>query len=367
MNKGNRTQIIAFLIVSIIILFVPVFVGNAFLLNKFSRYLALGLATMALSLAWGHAGILNLGHATYLGIGAYSMAMHLKLKTTPIHTGADGLPDFMVWNNVKELPWFWDPFHSSAFTIIAGIGIPFLLASFLGWFMFRARISGVFVAIITLAMLVVLNLLFIDQQRFTGGFNGITDLEWLSIGSIEFDPYGKPFYFLTAGCLIVALFLTIIFTKSKTGLLLRAIRDEPERVRYFGYDVATYQIFAFAISAGLAGLAGMFYTMVLEFFSPTFMGVPLSLAMIIWCAVGGRESLLAATIGAILVNAVQGSLSETFLESWQLIIGGVFVLIVLLLPKGLVSIFNMFKRPVVAVKVSMQSPVTITEVSDDPA
>lgn len=367
MKSENKIQIIAFLFFSIAILLVPVFVENAYYLNKFSRYLALGLATMALSLAWGRAGILNLGHATYLGLGAYAMAMHLKLKTNPIHTGAGGLPDFMVWNNVKELPWFWEPFHSSTFTIIAGIGIPFFLASFLGWFMFRARISGVFVAIITLAMLVVCNLLFIDQQRFTGGFNGITDLEWLTIGGIVFDPYGKPFYFLAAGCLIVALVLTAIFNQSKTGLLLRAIRDEPERVRYFGYDVATYQILAFSISAGLAGLAGMIYTMVLEFFSPTFMGVPLSLALVIWCAVGGRESLLAAAIGAILVNAVQGSLSETFLESWQLIIGGLFVLVVLLLPKGLVSLFDMFKRPTVSAEMTVQSPAIVNEVKDEPA
>lgn len=338
MNTKSIWTLVGYLVFSVAILMVPLLIDDAFLLNRYSRYLALGLATMALSLAWGYTGILNLGHAAFFGLGAYCAAMYLKLKTVPIHTGTGGLPDFMVWNNVETLPWFWEPFHSGIFAFAAGIGIPFLLAVLMGWFMFGARITGVFVAIITLAMLVVINLLLIDQQRYTGGFNGITDLEWLMIGGMEFDPYSSEFYYLTAGVLIVCLLATFAFTKSKAGLVLQAIRNDPDRARFLGYDVSAYQTLAFAISAGIAGLAGMLYAMVLEFASPTFVGVSLSLSMVIWCAVGGRGSLLAATIGAIVVNAAQGGLSETFLETWQLILGGLFVLIVLFLPKGLVSI-----------------------------
>jgi len=207
-----------------------------------------------------------------------------------------------------------------------------------GWFTFRARIAGVFLAITTLALLVVINLLLIDQQRFTGGFNGITDLAWLKIGGVEFDPYSVEFYYLCAGTMVVCLFGAFAFTQTKAGLVLQAIRDDQDRVRFFGYDVSFYQIIAFAISAGIAGIAGMLYAMVLEFASPTFVGVALSLSMVIWCAVGGRASLVAAALGAILVNGVQGSLSEMFLDTWQLILGGFFVLIVLFLPKGMVGI-----------------------------
>ena len=345
-NTKSLQTLIVYLVFSVVILMVPLVIDDAYTLNKYSRYLALGLATMGLSLAWGYTGILNLGHAAFFGLGSYCMAMYLKLKTIPVHTGVGGLPDFMVWNNVEQLPWFWVPFHWSAFAILAGVCIPVLLAILLGWFIFRARIAGVFVAIITLAMLVVINLLLIDQQSYTGGFNGITDLGWLTIGGIEFDPYSKAFYFLTAGTFIVCLLGGLAFTHTKAGLILQAIRNDADRVRFLGYDVSAYQILAFAISAGIAGLAGMFYAMVLEFASPTFVGVSLSLSMVIWCAVGGRGSLLAASLGAIVVNAAQGSLSENFLETWQLILGGFFVLIVLFLPKGLIGIGDLIRwRP----------------------
>lgn len=319
---------------------VPSFVSDAFLLNKFARYLALGLAAAALALSWGYCGILNLGQGVSFGLGAYAMAMHLKLKTSPVHTGSAGLPDFMVWNNLDHLPWFWQPFHSGAFALAAVVLLPALVAALLGWFMFRARIAGVYVAIITLAMLAVTNLLFIDQQAYTGGLNGLTDLAWFEMGGVEFDPYSPAFYYLSAGSLAFFLLLGVVFTRSKAGLVLRAIRGGADRVLFFGYDVAAYQCLALSLSAGMAGVAGMLYAMVLEFASPTFMGVPLSLSMVIWAAVGGRGSLLGAAVGAILVNGTQGSLSETFLDSWQLILGALFILVVVFLPDGLAGLAN---------------------------
>ena len=337
MSKRTAIQIGAYGFVCIAILLVPSFVDDAFILNKYARYLVLGILAMALSLSWGYTGILNLGQATSFGLGSYCMAMSLKLKTVPVHTGSAGLPDFMVWNNVTELPWFWVPFHSLGFGLLAGIAVPVIVAAALGWFMFKGRITGVYVAIITLAWLVVVNLLIIDQQRFTGGFNGITDLAQLEILGFTFDAYDSSIFYLIGVCLMVSLFFALAVTKSKAGLILQAIRDHEDRVRYFGYDVANFKIFAFAVSAGIAGLAGMLYTIVMEFASPTFIGVPLSLSVVIWCAVGGRQSLLGAMLGAIIVTGMQGALSEleTFLETWTLIMGGIFVAVVLLMPKGL--------------------------------
>jgi len=338
----TTTQIAIYAAVCLVILAVPLVLDDAFLLNKYARYLVFGILAISLSLSWGYAGILNLGQAMTFGLGSYCMAMTLKLKTIPVHTGSDGLPDFMVWNNVTELPWFWEPFYSSVFGVIAGILVPVALAALLGWFVFKGRVTGVYAAIITLAAMVVVQLLIIDQQRFTGGFNGITDLAQFDVAGFAFDAYSSSSYYLVAACLTVTLFLALAITKSKTGLILQAIRDQEDRVRFFGYDVALYKIFVFSVSAGIAGLAGMLYTIVMEFASPTFLGVPLSLSVVIWVAVGGRQSLLGAMLGALIVTGVQGALSEseTFLETWTLVMGLLFVLVVLFLPKGIAGAFE---------------------------
>lgn len=341
-NRELRLKLLGYAVFCVAILVVPLFVDNAYLLNKFARYLVFGILSLALSLSWGYAGILNLGQAVSFGLGSYCMAMALKLRTIPIQTGAGGLPDFMVWNNVHTLPWFWVPFHSYAFAIFAGIAVPAAVAFLIGWFVFRARVSGVYVAIITLAMLVVINLLIIDQQRFTGGFNGITDLTTFSLFGIDFDAYSTATYYLAAITLTLCLFLGLAFVNSKTGLILQAIRDDENRVWYFGYDVAAYQNFVFCLSAAVAGFAGMLYTLVMEFASPTFLAVPISLSIVIWCAVGGRASLVGAALGAIVVTGVQGSLSEsqTFIDTWMLVMGALFIIVVLFLPNGLISLID---------------------------
>lgn len=342
MRGQTMLQIGGYGFVCVLILLVPSFIDDAFLLNRMSTYLVMGMVAMALSLSWGYAGILNLGQATSFGLGSYCMAMALKLRTVPVHTGAEGLPDFMVWNNVTELPWLWEPFYSLSFAIAAGLAVPVMFSMLLGWFIFKGRITGVYVAIITLAILVVVNLLIIDQQKYTGGFNGITDLAQLEIFGFEFDAYGRSSYYLIAICLTVSLFCALAVTKSKTGKILQAVRDHENRVRYFGYDVSNFQIFAFSVSAGIAGLAGMLYTIVMEFASPTFVGVHLSLSIVVWCAVGGRHSLVGAMIGAIIITGVQGSLSEVkvLLQSWTLIMGFIFVMVVLLLPQGFAGAFK---------------------------
>lgn len=340
MTRRTSLQVAVYAVVCAAILLLPSVLGNDYLLNRAARYLVLGILAMSLSLSWGYAGILNLGQALSFGIGSYCMAMTLKLRTVPVQTGAGGLPDFMAWNNVETLPWLWVPFHSTAFALAAGVVAPALLAALLGWFMFKGRVTGVYVAIITLAVLVVGNLLVIDFQAYTGGFNGLTDLAQLKLFGIVFDTYSRSTYYLVAGCLTACLFAALAITKSKAGLILQAIRDQENRVRYFGYDVAHYKIFAFCASAAIAGIAGMLYTVVMEFASPTFMGVSLSLSVVIWCAVGGRASLLGAMLGAIVITGMQDALSEqkAFLETWTLIMGAIFVLVVLFLPTGLAGL-----------------------------
>lgn len=343
---NGRLQIAAYAAVCLLIFLVPLGIDDDFLLNRIARYLVLGMVAMALALSWGYAGILNLGQALSFGLGSYCMAMALKLRTVPVHTGSEGLPDFMVWNNVERLPLAWVPFQSMTFAIIAGILVPVLIAALLGWFMFRGRVTGVFVAIITLAALVVGNLLIIDLQSYTGGFNGITDLAQLELFGLEFDAYSASTYYLVATCLTVSLFACLAVTRSKAGLIFQAIRDDERRVRFFGYDVAAFKILAMSVSAAVAGLAGMLYTVVMEFASPTFLDVPLSLSIVIWCAVGGRQSLVGALIGAILIAGMQGALSESeaFLDSWTLVMGVTFVLVVLFLPNGLAGLVTLIRN-----------------------
>ena len=344
MNRSLKYDLIALLIFSVVIAFgFPALLGyDAFELNTYSRYLSLGIVAMALALSWGTAGLLNLGQAATFGIGAYAMAMHLKLKAS------DGLPDFMAWNNVESLPWFWVPFHSLTFTLLAGLLVPAFVGGLIAAFMFRARISGVFVAVITLAFLVAFQLLIIEQQGLTGGKNGITGLAPLGLFGWTVDIYSASFYYLVAGCLIASLLVCLYIVHSKFGLILRAICEDADRTRFFGYNVASYETMAFCISAAFAGLSGMLYALVLEFASPTYMSVSLSLAIVIWCAVGGRNSVIAAAIGAIIVNILEGQLSDVFVEGWHLILGATFVLVVLFMPRGLhgvvVGLSGMLKR-----------------------
>ena len=348
MNKKLfKNDFVIYGVVCFALLFVPALLGeDPFYINKSSTYICLGLLAVSLSLSWGYTGILNLGNAVFFGLGSYCMAMSLKLKTDAVHTGSGGLPDFMVWNNVETLPWFWEPFYSLTFGVLAGIFIPVLLAIILGFFIFRGRIAGVYVAIITLAVMLVVYLLIMDQQRYTGGFNGITDLVMLKVGGLEFDAYGSTAYYLIVCIMTIVIFLSLLITKSRAGLIFQAIRDDENRVRFLGYSVGTYKTAAMCLSAAIAGIAGMLYTIVMEFASPTFLAVPLSLSIVIWCAVGGRQSLMGSFLGAIVITAGQGFLSETetFLHTWTLIMGLVFVLTVLFLPKGLAGAFEKYLK-----------------------
>lgn len=337
MNTRLSYDMIGLTVFAAAILFaVPAFFGyDAFELNTFSRYLSLAIVSMALALSWGTAGLLNLGQAATFGMGSYAMAMHLKLKAS-----GERLPDFMGWNNVETLPLLWVPFHSLMFTLLAGLLIPAAVGGLIAIFMFRARIAGVFIAVITLAFLVAFQLLVIDQQGFTGGQNGLTGLAPLNLFGWIVDIYSVSFYYLVAGCLIAALIFGLYLTHSKFGLILRAIREDPDRTRYFGYNVANYQTVIFCISAGLAGLSGMLYALVLEFASPTYMSLSFSLAIVIWCAVGGRESVLAAAIGAILVNLAEGRLSDVFVEGWNMMLGVMFLLVVMFMPRGIYGVIT---------------------------
>ncbi|MFT4278526.1 MAG: urea ABC transporter permease subunit UrtC [Rhodopseudomonas sp.] len=327
-------------------------VMDSFWLNRVAKYLVYGMLGIAVALSWGYAGILNLGQGLFFGAGAYMLAMSLKLaSTTSLQQGSDKpVPDFMMWNAepgaptelccINKASFLWLPFQSQWFGVLMGLVVPMAIAGVIGTIVFRKRISGVFVSIITLAVVLLVRLVVIDAQPITNGFNGLTDLGWLNVGGFEFDPYIVQTYYLVAISLAVVLIGTRLLVETRAGLILQAIRDDENRVRYLGFDVPTYQTFFFAVSALIAGFAGMLYVVVSEFASPTFLDLQFSITMVVWAAVGGRASILGACLGAILINTISATVSETagFAEGWKVVIGLVFVLVVLYLPRGLAGI-----------------------------
>lgn len=334
------------LFILIVLVLPPLLVADPFWLNRLSLYLVFGILALSMCLCWGYCGILSLGHGAFFGIGAYCMAMSLKLLSPD--SLAQGtpfpLPDFMVWNTppgqALKLPLLWVPFQNQWFGLLAALLVPTLFAAIVGWFVFNGGVSGVFISIITLSIVVILNLLLIDQQPLTNGFNGLTNLAVFQIGDWAFDPYSLSTYFLIAGSLVAVLLGLKWLTSTKTGLLLKAIRADEQRVRYFGYDIASYKIFILSISAMVAGFAGALFVVNSQYASPTIMDVGISIAVVVWTAVGGRESLIGAAIGAILINLVQSLLSENenLIQIWQLIVGILFVLVVMFLPEGLAGL-----------------------------
>lgn len=347
----RKLEVVAYVLFIAVMLAMPLMM-DVFWLNRIAKYLVFGMLGVAISLSWGYAGILNLGQGLFFGLGAYMAAMSLKLQSqTSLQQGSDKpVPDFMLWNAEPGAPtdlccinggsFLWLPFQSQWFGMVMAVALPTLIAFLVGSAIFRLRISGVYVAIITLALVLLVRLLIIDAQPITNGFNGLTDLGWLTVGGFEFDPYLVETYYIVAIALALVLVAARFLVATRAGLILQSTRDDPNRARYLGYNVSEYQVFFFTVSAAIAGTAGMLYVIAAEFASPTFMDLTFSISMVVWAAVGGRKSLLGACIGAILINTIEATASESEIlkEAWKAVIGAVFVLVVLFMPRGLAGL-----------------------------
>ncbi|WP_256660129.1 MULTISPECIES: urea ABC transporter permease subunit UrtC [Klebsiella pneumoniae complex] len=317
---------------------------DIFRLNLMGKYLTYAFVAVGLVLCWGYSGILSLGQGVFFGLGGYCMAMFLKLEaSTPADTRMQttpGIPDFMDWNQLTALPSFWYPFHSFGLTLLAILIVPTFFAWILGSAMFRRRVGGVYFAIITQAISAILTILIIGQQGYTGGINGITDLRTLLGWDIRTDSARYLLYFVNAGLLMLVLMAGYFIVNSKFGRLMVAIRDKEDRVRFSGYDVASIKTVVFCISALFSALGGAMFTLQVGFMSPGFIGTVASIEMVIFCAVGGRGSLLGAVFGALIVNAAKSRISESFPELWTIAMGMLFIGVVLVFPKGLAGIYQ---------------------------
>jgi urea transport system permease protein len=333
---------LAFGITALLLLVVFPLSLSGFRLGMVSKYLTYAFPAIALVVCWGKGGILSLGQGVFFGLGGYCMAMFLKLeasdaKSTSIQS-TPGIPDFMDWNQLTELPFFWVPFNSFTFTLLAVVAVPGLLALGISLAMFKRRVGGVYFAIITQAIASVLTILIIGQQGYTGGVNGITDLKTLGGWDIRTDSAKLTLYYVNATLLLGTVLLSTWMLRSKLGRLLAAMREKEERVRFTGYDVASLKVFVFVFAAVVSGIGGAMFALVVGFMSPSFVGIVPSIEMVIAAAVGGRHSLLGAIYGSLLVNYGKTFFSESFPELWLFLLGGLFILVVMAFPNGLAGL-----------------------------
>lgn len=344
-----KSDLLNMAILAAILLLVLPLTLDIFRLNLVGKYLTYAFVALGLVLCWGYGGILSLGQGVFFGLGGYCMAMFLKLESSdPESTkiqSTPGIPDFMDWNQITELPWFWEPFYSLPFTMFAIVAVPVVFAFIISVAMFKRRVGGVYFAIITQAIAAILTILIIGQQGYTGGVNGITDLRTLKGWDIRTDEAKYILYFVCVAMLFVCLVIAQFVRKSKLGRLLVAMRDKEDRVRFSGYDVSNFKIFIFCLAAAISAIGGAMFTLQVGFMSPTFVGIVPSIEMVIFCAVGGRMAILGAVYGTLVVNWAKTSFSESFPELWLLAMGALFIGVVMAFPNGLAGVYKSYVEP----------------------
>jgi urea transport system permease protein len=307
------------------------------LLGKFLCY---ALVALALDLIWGYTGILSLGHGVFFALGGYAMGMYMMRSMAGEGVYRSELPDFMVFLNWKELPWFWYGFDQFGFALLMALALPGVLAFVFGLFAFRSRIKGVYFSIITQAMTYALMLLFFRNETGLGGNNGLTDFKRILGFPLQAHATKLGLYLITAVVLVLSFVLCRYIVRSKLGRVLTAIRDAEGRVRFSGYDPLRYKLFIWTLSAVLCGLAGALYVPQVGIINPSELQPANSIEMAIWVAVGGRGSLVGPLLGAGLVNGAKSWFTVAFPELWLYVLGALFILVTLFLPRGLVGLFD---------------------------
>ncbi len=307
---------------------------SSFRLSNLGRYCALALASMGIGLAWGRGGMLVLGQGVFFGLGAYAMAMHMKLEVA----GPEGVPDFMTLYGDGTMPVWWEPFRSGTFTVFAIIFIPAVVSLLMGWAILKRRVKGAYFAILTQAMAVAFAVLLEATGKETGGFNGLNTFSTV-FGYNLFDPEVKQnLYRVAAGLVIVFLLILWQLYRSRYGELLVATRDAEERIRFLGYDPANIKLVAFVTAAVMAAVGGAMFVPIVGIISPLDVGASASILLVAGVALGGRTSLFGPVLGAIAVGYGRSTLSESFPTQWTYFLGGLFVVVILLLPGGVASI-----------------------------
>ena len=311
-----------------------------YMFSLFGKYLCYALVALAIDLIWGYTGVLSLGHGVFFSLGGYAMGMYLMRSIGKEGVYKSELPDFMVFLDWKELPWYWWGFDSFIFTFFVILILPGLFAFIFGYFAFKSRIKGVYFAIITQAMTYALMLLFFRNNTGFGGNNGLTDFKKILGYSLQEPSTKMSLYILTAVVLFVFYVVARFVVQSKFGRVLTAIRDSENRVMFSGYNTLNYKLAIWTISAFICGIAGALYVPQVGIVNPSEMQPSNSIEMAIWVAVGGRGTLSGALVGAGLVNGAKSWFTVAAPDYWLYFLGILFIVVTLFFPKGFVGIFS---------------------------
>jgi urea transport system permease protein len=309
------------------------------------KYLCYALLALSVDLVWGYCGILSLGHGAFFALGGYAMGMYLmrQIGTRGVYGNPD-LPDFMVFLNWKELPWYWSGFEYFPFAVVMMLLAPGLLAFTFGWFAFRSRVTGVYLSIITQAMTFALLLAFFRNDMGFGGNNGLTDFKDILGFSVQAPSTRATLFFLSALALVSCFVIARWIVSSKFGRVLVGVRDAESRTRFLGYRVEHYKLFVFTVSAMMAGVAGALYVPQVGIINPSEFSPENSIETVIWTAFGGRGTLWGAALGAVVVNAAKSWFTGVMPDAWLFMLGGLFIVVTLFMPKGLAGLFAGWRK-----------------------
>jgi urea transport system permease protein len=314
------------------------------LVPLFGKFICFAIVALAMDLIWGYAGILSLGHGLFFALGGYAMGMYLMRSIGGEGMYRSALPDFMVFLDWKELPWYWSGFSNFHFALAMALLVPGLVAFVFGWLTFRSRIRGVYFSIVTQALTYAAMLLFFRNNTGFGGNNGLTDFKRI-LGYSLADPTTRLVLFLTSALVLLLAYVACrLIVTSKLGRTLTAIRDAELRVRFCGYDSNDYKLFVWVFSAMLCGLAGALYVPQVGIINPSEMQPANSIEMAIWVAVGGRGTLIGGVLGAWLINGAKSWLTVAFPSAWLYFLGALFILVTLFLPRGLIGLGALVRR-----------------------
>ncbi len=323
-----------------------VFHVSTYTMAIFGKYLTYALLAVSVDLIWGYMGILSLGHSAFFALGGYGMGMYLMRQIgTRGEYGHPILPDFMVFLNWSELPWFWHGFNWFGFAMVMAVLVPVLLAMVFGWFAFKSRVSGVYLSIITQALTYSLMLAFFRNEMGFGGNNGLTDFKDILGFSLQSDTTRAALFALSGAALGLGYLACHFIVNSKLGRVCRAIRDAEDRTLFIGYRVAHVQLAVFAFSAALAAVAGILYVPQVGIINPSEFSPLNGIEIVVWVAVGGRATLFGAVIGALTVNYAKSFLTAAMPEIWLFALGALFIFVTLFLPDGIAGFFNTKQHP----------------------
>jgi len=312
---------------------------STFGITLIGKYLCYAMLALAVDLIWGYCGILSLGHAAFFTLGGYAMGMYLMRQIGPRGVYGDPvLPDFMVFLNWKQLPWFWYGFNHFPIAAFMAIVVPALLAGVFGWFAFRSRVTGVYLSIITQALTYALMLAFFRNDMGFGGNNGFTDFKDILGYDLHSDLTRVVLAVATAIALGLAYLGCRAVVQSRAGRVLCAIRDAESRTRFLGYPVESFKLWVFVFSAVIAGVAGALYVPQVGIINPGEFAPINSIEAVIWVAIGGRGTIYGAIVGAVLVNYLKTYFTGALPDAWLFVLGAIFVGVTLFLPRGIIGV-----------------------------